>query len=281
MNIVVILAALAVVSAVGAFWWGLSAKPSQARLNLFAGLPQPETSTSALSGALSGVGQWSRRRLPKPLLDGLEAKLVQAGHPHGIDLPRLIGIKVLMALVMGSFGFLLGMPLLGLLFGLPGFLLPDLWVAGQRDKRQDAMRHAAADMIDQLTVCVEAGLGFDAALMRIATTNEGPLAEELRRTVQDARAGVPRDEALRSLAQRTEIPEIRQLVLALIQAQKHGVPLAETLRIQSAEMRIKRKQLAEEKAAKLPVKIFLLTVVFIIPAFFIVVFGPVVANFGN
>ena len=101
---------------------------------------------------------------------------------------------------------------------------------------------------------MEAGLGFDAALARVATTTEGPLTEELRHTISDIQAGVPRAQALRTLADRAQIVEIRQLVTALLQAQKHGVPIAQTLRTQSAEMRMKRKQRTEEKAAKLTVK---------------------------
>ena len=122
------------------------------------------------------------------------------------------------------------------------FFLPDYWVLSVRDKRQAAMQADAADVIDQLTICVEAGLGFDAALARVATTTEGPLTDELRHTISDIQAGVPRPQALRTLADRAQIVEIRQLVTALLQAQKHGVPMAETLRIQSAEMRLKRKQ---------------------------------------
>ena len=143
-----------------------------------------------------------------------------------------------------------------------------------RDKRQTAMQAKAADIIDQLTICVEAGLGFDAALARVATTTEGPLTDELRHTISDIQAGVPRAQALRTLADRAQIPEIRQLVTALLQAQKHGVPMAETLRIQSAEMRLKRKQRTEEKAAKLTVKMLFPIIVCFMPVFMIITVVP-------
>ena len=245
MNLTVILGAMAMVGAIGVFWWGLTARPSQARANLFAGLPQPAAAPSkSAARSCASVGQTARRLLPNPLVDGLEVKLVQAGHPYGLDLPRLLGIKITRGRWSGgvpadprrsaAVRLLVAAALL--------FFLPDYWVLSVRDKRQDAMQARAADIIDQLTICVEAGLGFDAALARVATTTEGPLTDELRHTISDIQAGVPRAQALRTLADRAQILEIRQLVTALLQAQKHGVPMAETLRIQSAEMRLKRKQ---------------------------------------
>jgi tight adherence protein C len=272
--ITLVLGAVAVVGGIGAFWWGVTAKPSKAHANLFAGLSGPAASTPRSGGAMRTVGQGVRRVLPSSLVNGLENRLVQAGHPYDLDIARLLGIKVLVGLVMVVCGLLLGQPLVALVFGVLGFVLPDVWVTSLRDRRQADMRLAAADTIDQLTICVEAGLGFDAALVRVASTNEGPLAEELQRTVTDMRAGVPREQALRTLAERSQIPEIRQLVTALLQAQKHGVPLADTLRSQSADMRVKRKQMVEEKAAKLTVKMIFPIVVCFLPVFFIVVIVP-------
>jgi tight adherence protein C len=143
------------------------------------------------------------------------------------------------------------------------------------------MQSDAADVIDQLTICVEAGLGFDAALARVAGTTEGPLTDEFRHMLSDIRAGVPRAQALRALADRTQIPEVRQLVSALLQAQKHGVSIAETLRIQSAEMRDKRKQRTEERAAKLAVKMIFPIVACFLPVFFIVTVVPAMISLGR
>ena len=154
------------------------------------------------------------------------------------------------------------------------FFLPDYWVLSTRDERHEQIRRDSADIIDQMTICVEAGLGFDAALARVAKTNEGPLTDELRRTMSDIRAGVPRDQALRALADRVQVPEIRQLVTALLQAQKHGVPIAETLRVQASEMRLKRTQHTEEKAAKLTVKIIFPIIVCFLPVFLIITVVP-------
>ncbi|MDQ1422589.1 MAG: tight adherence protein [Acidimicrobiaceae bacterium] len=281
MNLTVILGAVALVGAIGVFWWGLTAQPSAARANLFAGLPQSAAPPRKLTSILRELGQITRRLVPKPLVDGLEVKLVQAGHPYGLDLARMLGIKVTLAGLAAFMLLLVGQPIFALVIAVVLFFLPDYWVVSTRDKRQDAMQTKTADTIDQLTICVEAGLGFDAALARVATTTDGPLTEELRHTISDIQAGVPRAQALRALADRAHIVEIRQLVTALLQAQKHGVPLAETLRIQSAEMRIKRKQRTEEKAAKLTVKMLFPIILCFVPVFMIVVAGPAFLSLGH
>jgi tight adherence protein C len=281
MNLTVIFGAGALVGAIGVFWWGLAAQPSAARANLFAGLPQPAAPSSKLESILQQLGQTARRLLPNAVVDGLEVKLVQAGYPYGLDLARILGIKVTLAGLAAFMLLLVGQPIFALVVAVLLFFLPDYWVVSLRDKRQDAMETKAADTIDQLTICVEAGLGFDAALARVATTTEGPLTEELRHTISDIQAGVPRSQALRTLADRAQIVEIRQLVTALLQAQKHGVPLADTLRIQSSEMRVKRKQRTEEKAAKLTVKMLFPIVFCFLPVFAIIVAGPAFLSLGN
>lgn len=274
MSFTPILGAVALVIAIGIFWWGLSARPSAARANLFAGLPQPEAPTSKLMGGLRELGHATRRMLPNALVDGLEVNLVQAGHPHGLDLPRILGIKVALAGFAALLLLVNGRLLLAAIAAVILFFLPDYWVLSMRDERQNAIQAVAADTVDQLTICVEAGLGFDAALARVAATTEGPLTEELRHMLSDIRAGVPRAQALRALADRVQIAEIRQLVSALLQAQKHGVPMAETLRIQSAEMRLKRRQRTEERAAKLTVKMLFPIIVCFMPVFIIISVVP-------
>lgn len=274
MELVLIFGAMALVGAVGMFWWGLTARPSAARGNLFVGMPESTAPPSPLVSAMRQLGQSTRRMLPNALVDGLEVNLVQAGHPAGLDLPRILGIKITLA---GMAAFVLvvnGQMLLGLVAAAVLFFLPDYWVVSVRDQRQDRIRSDAADVIDQLTICVEAGLGFDAALARVAATTEGPLTDELRHTMSDIRAGVPRSQALRALADRAQIAEIRQLVSALLQAQKHGVPMAETLRIQSCEMRLKRTQNTEEKAAKLTVKMIFPIILCFLPVFMIITMVP-------
>lgn len=280
MNLVVIVGTVSVIGAIAAFWWGITAGPSAARSNLVAGLPESFEATKRTS-VLSQVGHTSRRLLPNALVNGLEVRLLQAGNPHGIDLPRLLGIKITLAALSALLLVLVGQPLLAFVVAGLLYFLPDYWVLSTREKRQADMRAAAADSIDQLTICVEAGLGFDAALAQVASTTEGPLTEEFRHTLSDMRAGVPRANALRALSDRAQIVEIRQLVTALLQAQKHGVPMAETLRIQSAEMRLKRKQRTEEAAAKLTVKMIFPIVVCYLPVFMIIALVPaLLAVFG-
>jgi tight adherence protein C len=254
--------------------WGITAKPSTARANLFADLPAPPVPESRLIGIMRGLGQSVLRFIPKPLIEGLRNNLVLAGHPRGMDMGRLVGVKVVLAALLGGVFFLAGQPIWGLGFALVGFFAPDYWLLSEKDKRQALMRDAAADTIDQLTIVVEAGLGFDAALLRVASTNEGPLALELQHTVDDMRAGVPRDMALQGLADRTRISEIRHLVTALAQAQRHGTPLADTLRVQAAELRDKRTQRVEEKAAKIQTKMIFPIVFCFMPVFFIIILVP-------
>ena len=274
MDLTLIVGAMALVGAIGVFWWGLTARPSAARANLFAGLAQPAPPPGPLLSILRQLGQTTRRLLPNALVDGIEVNLVQAGHPYGLDLPRILGIKISLA-GLAAFMFLLnGRVLFAVIAAALFFFLPDYWVLSLRDKRQIAIQADAADTIDQLTICVEAGLGFDGALNRVAATTEGPLSDELRHTISDIQAGVPRTQALRALSDRAQIVEIRQLVSALLQAQKHGVPMAETLRIQSTEMRLKRKQRTEEKAAKLTVKMLFPIIVCFLPVFMIISVVP-------
>ena len=278
MEYTLILGSLAVVSAIGVFWWGLTAHPSAARANLLAGLPEPEDAPAPLIGFMRQVGQATRRKLPNPLVDGLEVNLVQAGHPQGMDLPRLLGIKITLATIAGLLLLINGQILLATIAATVLFFLPDYWVISVRDQRRTAIRAAAADVIDQLTICVEAGLGFESALARVASTTTGPLSDELRRTLSDIGAGIPRMQALRALSDRVQIAEIRQLVTALLQAQKHGVSMAETLRIQSSEMRLKRTQHTEEKAAKLTVKMIFPIIVCYLPVFLIITLVPALIN---
>lgn len=274
MELTLILGSFALVGAVGVLWWGITARPSAARGNLFAGLPDATPEPSPLEATMRQLGQSTRRILPNALVDGLEVNLVQAGHPHGLDLPRLLGIKITLAAMAALSLLVYGQGLLAIVAAAALFFLPDYWVLSVRDDRQNRMQADAADVIDQMTICVEAGLGLDAAIARVATTTEGPLTDELRRTMSDIRAGVPRAQALRALADRAQIVEIRQLVTALLQSQKHGVPMAETLRIQSAQMRLKRSQRTEEKAAKLTVKMLFPIILCFLPVFMIIVTVP-------
>jgi tight adherence protein C len=169
---------------------------------------------------------------------------------------------------------LFGSVITGLLAGGFGYVLPDLLLWSRGKERQEIIQRELPDTLDQLTISVEAGLGFDAALTRVASTGQGPLAEELRRLLGEVKVGVPRGEALRHLLDRTDVQELRHFVLALQQAEEYGLPVARVLRIQSSELRVKRRQRAEEQAMKIPVKIVFPLVLCIFPALFVVLLGP-------
>lgn len=215
-------------------------------------------------------------------------RLVRAGNPLGLDVAAILGAKALLGALGALLGllYLIGSPSLlavaiAVVATFIGFNVPDLLLVAARDRRNDDVRRQAADVVDQLTVIVEAGLGLEAAMNRVADSTGGPLADEFRRTLQDIRAGVPRARAMKSMGERVEIPEIRQLTTSIIQAEIHGVPIARTLRIQAGEIRLRQYQAAEERAMKLPVKIVFPTLVCIMPALFVVILGPAVVRILN
>ena len=159
-----------------------------------------------------------------------------------------------------------------------GFYLPDIWVRNLGERRQLDMRSDLPDAIDMLTVCVEAGLGFDSALGRVAQTMDGPAAFEFARVIQEMQFGSSRIDALRAAAERTDIPELRTFISSIIQSTELGISIGAVLRAQSGQMRVVRRQRAEEQAQKLPVKILLPLIFCILPALFVVVLGPAVLN---
>jgi tight adherence protein C len=209
----------------------------------------------------------------------LTRQLDLAGNPAGLTLERLLGFKGALLLLGGFLGlFIGGLGFKGLLFGAlgaaGGFMLPDLWVINVGTKRQEVLRRGLADALDMLTVCVEAGQGFDGAILRVAKSVEGPVAGEFARVLAEIQIGKTRGAAFTSLAARTKVPEIRTFVTALVQADRLGLPIGSVLRDQSVQMRLIRRQRAEEKAAKVPVKILFPMMLCIFPALFIVIIGP-------
>lgn len=154
------------------------------------------------------------------------------------------------------------------------FFVPDAILAGRARERQDLLLLSLPDTLDQITIAVEAGLRFDSALARVAQTNDGPLAHELARTLQEMQIGISRGQALRNLGDRTDVDDLRQFALAIVQAETYGIPIAQVLRVQAKELRVKRRQRAEEHALKIPVKIVFPLVLCILPSLFIVMLGP-------
>jgi len=154
------------------------------------------------------------------------------------------------------------------------YFVPELLLHSRAQKRSEQIKLELADTLDQMTIAVEAGLGFDSAMARAGRNGQGPLAEELVRTLQDIQVGQTRRAAYESLAQRTEVPDLRKFVRAIVQADKYGIAIADVLRTQAFEMRMKRRQRAEEKAMQIPVKVIFPLMLCILPVLFIVLLGP-------
>jgi tight adherence protein C len=162
-----------------------------------------------------------------------------------------------------------------------GFFGPDAWLERKVDERRQAMLRALPDILDLLVISVEAGLGFDSALARVVSTVPGPLSEEFFRMLQETRVGVSRRDAMRHLMERTDLDELRSFLLAMIQAEAFGVTIARVLRVQADEMRVRRRQRAQEKAFAAPVKLVFPLVFCIFPALFIVLLGPAALQIGE
>jgi len=232
-----------------------------------------------ISPFFAGMRSLSLRLSPSGTAARLTRLLDLAGNPAGMTLEKLLGFKGVAMLGAGFLGIFIGGPSLkGLLFGAggaaAGFLVPDLLVMNIGAKRQDVLRRGLADALDMLTVCVEAGQGFDGAIQHVSKSVDGPVAGEFARVLAEIQIGKSRGAAFSSLSARTKVPEIRTFVTALVQADRLGLAIGNVLREQSIQMRLIRRQRAEEKAQKVPVKILFPMLLFIFPALFIVIIGP-------
>lgn len=244
--------------------------------------PPPASFTDRV--LLPGLRQMSRvgRRLsPHGAADKLQRRLDLAGNPRGYDVQQVLGAKGVALVVLAVLGLWVGSGggaarglLLAVVGGAAGFFLPDLLLYNMGTKRQQKVQDTLPDALDLLTISVEAGLGFDGALAQVARNTEGPLAGEFFRLLQEMQIGKTRADAFRALSGRTEVAELKGFTSSIVQADTLGIPVANVLRQQAAEMRVKRMQRAEEKAMKVPVKILFPTVLFILPALFVVVLGP-------
>jgi tight adherence protein C len=232
-----------------------------------------------------GMGELVMRFTPQNAIQQMSKKLELAGNPGNLDPSVFFALRFLGLPLGGIFLFLdrvaqpgSMMDGKGLLFGIPaailGFYLPDLLLQSRIDKRQKEVRKAMPDALDLLTVCVEAGLGFDGAMARVYENWDNELGRALGRVVREIQLGKLRREALRDMAERLGIPEMTSFVAAVIQSEQLGVSMAQVLRIQSDQMRIRRRQLAEEEAHKAPLKMLLPLAFFIFPALCIVLMGP-------
>jgi len=227
-------------------------------------------------GGMKGL---ALRLSPAGTGERLARMLDHAGNPKNMTVEKLLGFKGA-GLILGALVgvFVGGLTIKGLLFGAAagaaGFLLPDLLVYNIALKRQDALRRGLADALDMLTVCVEAGQGFDASILQVARSVDGPVAGEFARILAEIQIGKSRGAAFSAFSERTKVAEVRTFVTALVQADRLGLPIGSVLREQSKQMRLIRRQRAEEKAQKVPVKILFPMLLCIFPALFIVIIGP-------
>jgi tight adherence protein C len=242
--------------------------------------PVMERTLRPLMRRLSGLGArlTSRERIGRT-----ESRLAEAGYPYGLRTVDFLGLKVVASLVAGGlmfllFGLALGGPSTGLIIGagglMVGFFLPDFWLSRRISARQKAILLSIPDVLDLLTISVKAGLGFDAALGKVVEKSEGPLTDEFRRALAEVRIGKARRDALRELVARTNVPALTNFIGAIIQAESLGVAIANVLEVQSEQLRIERRQRAEEMAAKAPIKMLFPLVGCIFPSMFIVILGP-------
>lgn len=244
---------------------------------------QPPFSERVVAPFLRRFAGFGRALTPGGQEDTLKRRLEMAGSPARWDPERVLAFKALGLLVFAVLGLFLPLvlgastlPAVGLmiLLGAFGYFGPDLWLYQLGYNRREQMQRTLPDALDLLTISVEAGQGFDAALAQVARNTEGPLADEFFRVLQEMQIGLGRAEAFRALSERTNVPDLRNFVTAMVQADVFGIPIANVLRVQAREMRIKRTQRAEEKAQQVPVKILFPLIFCILPSLFTVVIGP-------
>ena len=237
----------------------------------------------ALVPLMTGAAKVARRFTPIDSRDRLARRLVLAGSPPGWDAERVTAFKVIGG--VGGFAAGVGLILAGLLGGLAGvvvpgllafvgFIGPDSMLNSKVSDRQREIRNALSDTLDLLTISVEAGLSLNAALSRVVQQTPGVLSQEFARMLQEIQLGVSRSEAFRNLSARTDVEELNAFTLAMIQADVFGVSIANVLRTQAQQLRIKRRQRAEKEAQQTPVKIVFPLILCILPALFIVIVGP-------
>jgi tight adherence protein C len=250
-------------------------------------LREEELSGSALDRIVLPTAKRLGKRLvrltPFDLNLRINEQLTLAGSPAGWDPERVVALKIIGGVAGLVGGILLAalLPIAALLkvgfvvlFTLIGYVVPGAQVSTMAAKRQRAIQRQLPDVMDLLTISVEAGLGFDAALSQVTKNVPGPLAEEIGRLLQEVQIGSSRAEAFRHLGDRTTVPELQSFTLSMIQADLFGVSIANVLRAQSKELRQKRRQRAEELAQKIPVKLLFPMIFLVLPALFVIILGP-------
>lgn len=243
-----------------------------------------------LDPVLVGLTDLGKRFTPQGYTAGIKKKLVSAGKGDQESVDRFLAIRVVTVVAapiaaLAAFSYSpvggMGRILLVLLVAAVLVIGPDTILDREVADRQYEIRRKLPDVMDLLVISVEAGLGFEQALDRTTAAVPGPLTDEFARMLGEVRAGATRADAMRALDARTNVPEIRSFVLAILQADTFGVSIGRVLRAQADEMRVKRRQLAQERAAKAPVKMLIPMVFCIFPSLFVIVLGPAALNIAD
>lgn len=237
------------------------------------------------------LGEFSARFTPQKAIQDTARKMELAGNPWPIDAATFLAIRFILAVVLG--GFLVAVVLIsppsnpndnfmyigGATFA--GFFLPHLMLTSRITRRQKEIRKAMPDALDLLTICVEAGLGFDAAMSKVSDKWDNELSQAFARTIREIQLGKVRRDALKDMSDRLGIPEMVSFVAAIIQSEQLGVSMAKVLRIQADQMRIKRRQRAEEEAHKAPIKMIIPMALLIFPTIMIIILTPAALQIAN
>jgi tight adherence protein C len=248
--------------------------------------PMSERVVAPLLEGLTGI---ATRFTPKGYGEKVAQKLVHAGNPPNLNVDKILVLKLVglvsvifwlpVSIMIGFQGMILFVAI-GVLWGV-SFMYPDVLLNRKIEDRQKEISRKLPDILDLLFISVEAGLGFEQALDRTCTAVPGALSDEFRRMLHEIRIGSTRADALRAMADRSDVPELRGFILAMLQADTFGVSISRLLRSQADEMRIKRRLMAQEKAQKAPVKMLFPLVFCIFPSIFVVILGPAMINISK
>lgn len=278
-------AMLAIVAPVSWMVWLAFSGDRTAMRNIRRNLGQKTATAVRPANAAQWISGLSRQIAPAGYVAWLDKQLAGAGRPKDWPLGRVLMVKPLLALGGAALGVLLyigdpsaGKALLGLAAATLAYFVPDILIRSNAQKRREAMKIALPNALDQMLISVQAGLGFEAAMARAAENGRGPLADEFIRTLQDIQVGRSRKEAYLDLAERVDVRDVRSFVRAVVQADAYGIAIAKVLKAQAGEMRLKRRQRAEEHAMKIPVKILFPLITCIFPALLVIILGPAVLS---
>ena len=288
-----VLVAIAMISiSVPLLAWSLLARTSRLKRRTVANLQRglvpsgADNQSQVDAERTGGLAALARRLTPGGSIRRLDRLLSKAGRPPAWPLDRLLVAKLVLPVLLAALSLYYmqkaapgPLPLLiGVAATVLGYFLPELLLHSRGQERSKKIALELPDTLDQMTIAVEAGLGFDSAMARAGKNGKGPLAEELVRTLQDIQLGQSRKQAYDSLSTRTDVQDLRRFVRAIVLADKYGVAVADVLRTQASEMRMKRRQRAEEKAMQIPVKVIFPLLTCILPVLFIVLLGPAVLD---